>query len=435
MRSLNPIEQALTITNESYPMAVVCVVKLLARPSAEALQSALDHVQAKYAFLRSYIIEKKGSYLFEEDSKRNQITLKVIKRNDDDHWREICTNELNDGFDHTRSPLMRANYLISDTHDSKAEIVLSFHHAIIDSAFFLSITDQLLTIASEISAEKPSLISISQKSADISPILKDLLPSSFKKPQLIFRLMPFILRQLKGERDYKKKNNEVKDMAIPPSSENDILTVDFTEQETIALIKWSRKNKLSLSSIISAVMMQVVNRYNYDSCKPVMRAAQFASLRPYLKPSIPNDVEGCFIAMMRFNIQTKKGNDLKKIARELDSQFRQSVNRGDKFLFNLLSKMLIKKSFRDKKERFGSTALSYVGPVQIKKKYGELEVAGIHGFISNNCLGPELSGFGKICFGRLSLDLNILTAETDREKGAKMKDDIKSILQHSISEK
>ena len=428
MRPLNQIEQALTITNEAYPMAVVCVVKLKAGPSVKLLQMALDELQTKYAFLRSSIKEEKGSYFFEEDLNSNQIVLKVIEQDDDDHWRKISCSELNRGFDHTKSPLMRATYLMSDTLDKKSDIVLSFHHAIIDSAFYLSLADQLLTQASGIKTEN-------HKTTTVSPILDKVLPAPFKKPQIIFRLFPFIIRQLRGERDYKRKNIDVSDLPIPASSDNEILTVEFSEQETIDLIKWSRKNKLSLSSIISAAMMQVVNRYNYDGKKPVLRAAQFASLRPYLKPPVRNDVEGCFIAMMRFNIPINSQTDIKPLAKELDNQFRLSVSRGDKFLFNLLSKMLIKKSFRDKKERFSSTALSYAGPVQLKKKYGDIEVAGIHGFITNNSLGPELSGFGKICFGKLSLDLNILTAETSMVKGEKMVKELKSILQQSISQK
>lgn len=166
----------------------------------------------------------------------------------------------------------------------------------------------------------------------------------------------------------------------------------------------------------------------------MLRTVQFANLRPYLNPPLAKIVEGSFIAMMRFDIPLSQENKIIQVAEYIDKQFRQSAKRGDKFLFSILSKFLIKKSFREKKERLSATALSYAGPLQLKKQYGNTAVSDLHCFITNNCLGPELSGFGKICFNRLSLDINFLTAETSREKAMMMANELKSLLLQLISE-
>jgi len=254
-------------------------------------------------------------------------------------------------------------------------------------------------------------------------------------PALIFHLLPFIFRQLKNELNYKRSTGKVKDSLIPASSENLIQSLSFSEEETVSLIKWSRKERLSLNSIITATMLMMVNHYNYKGRKKMLRTIQFASLRPYLKPPVENNVEGSFIAMMRFNIPLSPETEFTQVAKYIDKQIIQSGKRGEKFLFSLLSKTLIKKSFREKKERISATALSYAGPLQLKDKYGLIEVSDIHGFITNNCLGPELSGFGKICFNRLSLDLNFLSAETPGDKVQTMIMELKSSILHLISEK
>lgn len=428
IRALSQLEQAFTITNATYPLSAVSVLQLDKGPSALALQFSIDSLQKHYPFLQSFIIEKDGRYWFEKATNKRSVQLKVIERRDDNHWLELARMELNLGFDHTAPPLMRAIYLKSSTITGKSEIVLSFHHAIIDSVFLLPFIDQLLTIAGEEKTGPDNLLTTLSKPVTPSPLLADVLPSSYRMPRLLLRIILFIFRQLNNEMIYNKKRRKVKDSAIPTSSENDILTFSFSEEETVSLIKWSREKKLSLNSILVAAMLIVINRHNYSGRKRMLRTVQFANLRPYLKPPVAKNVEGSFIAMMRFNIPISQESKIFQVANYIDKQISQSAKRGDKFLFSLLSKILIKKSFRAKKERLSATALSYAGPLQLKKQYGNTVVSDIHGFITNNCLGPELSGFGKICFNRLSLDLNFLTAETSREKALIMTKELKSML-------
>lgn len=431
MRALSQIEQALTITNISYPLSAVCVIRLRKGPSAKHLQSSLDRLKKHYPLLGSVITKKGGGFCFERDLEEKPVKLRPLERNGENHWLGLVRDELNLGFDHGLSPLMRALYLEPSPGTGPSEIILSFHHAIVDAEFLMVFADQLLTLAGQDKSGLEQVLGTLSKTADPSPLLADILPQSFRMPRLFFRLLPFMSRQLKNEKDYKKRTG-VKDSAIPASSENNVTTLGFTEEETISLIKWSREQGLSLNSIITAAMLMVVNEFKYDKRKKMLRAVQFANLRPFTHPPVGKHVAGSFIAMMRFNIALSKPlsqeNEIIQIAKNFDSQLRVSVKRGDKFLFSLLSKILIKKSFRDKKERLSATALSYAGPIKLKKNYGTLELADMHGFITNNCLGPELSGFGKICFKRLSLDINFLAAETDDHKALKMTNAIKSSL-------
>ena len=434
MRALSQLEEALTITNATYPLSAVCVLRLDKGPSEQALQSSLDRLQKYYPFLQAFIIEKNGQYWFEKDINERSVQLKVVQRKDDNQWLEFARRELNLGFDHSSPPLMRAIYLNSTSTTEKSEIILSFHHAIMDSVSLLSFLDHFLTMGGEEETKLDNLFTTPSKPLTPSPLLRDVLPPTYRMPRLLFRLLPFISRQLKNERVYKKSTGIVKDSPIPASSENHILTLSFSEEETVSLIKWSRKEKLSLNSIIVATMLIVVNHHNYNGRKKMLRTVQFANLRPYLKPPVGKNVEGSFIAMMRFDIPLSQETAMIQVAKQIDEQIRESAKRGDKFLFSLLSKILIKKSFRAKKERLSATALSYAGPLQLKKQYGHIVVSDIHGFITNNCLGPELSGFGKICFNRLSLDLNFLSAETHRDKALTMTRELKSRLLQLISE-
>jgi hypothetical protein len=175
-------------------------------------------------------------------------------------------------------------------------------------------------------------------------------------------------------------------------------------------------------------MMLVTNDHVYNGKKELMRVVQFANLRPYLNPPAEASDAGCFIALMRFTVPLSPETNIIRLASSLDREYLNSARKGDKFLYALLSKMLVKKTIRDHKSRLGATALSYGGPIKLKTQYGNTMLTNIHGFITNNCLGSELSGFGKICFGRLSLDINFMPAEISREKATRMAEEIKLII-------
>jgi hypothetical protein len=396
-------------------------------PSLQALRSAIDSLQQANPLLSALIRERKGNFWFEKDQEATPIPLLTEPRNDDNHWQTSARKELNSGFNLDKAPLIKFLYLFAPSEGSNSEIIISFHHAIIDAVSLISLTDQLLTYACENISGKNSIPLFSSETMK--------LPSFFKGPRLWFRFLPFIFSQMTDELKYRKATRTLKDSAIPSSSDNDLLTLPFTEEETTALVKWARRNKLSLNGIITASMLLVINNQVYGGKKEMLRTVQFANLRPYLYPPAGDADPGCFIAMMRFTVPLSPGSDIVQLATYLDQQYLNSSRRGDKFIFALMGKMLVKKTIRAYKARLGATALSFAGPIRLKKQYGNTELTDIHGYITNNCLGAELTGFGKICFGRLSLDINFLTEEISRGKAILLAEEIKLFLLQLIQEK
>ena len=414
--------------NSVYPLTLVCVLKMKTGPSSQSLRSALDRLQEIHPMLKAVIKKKKNKYWFEEAQVIHPIPLTLINRDGEAQWQSIARKELNLEVDHSSNPMMRVTYLEPEKKNGAAEIVLSLHHAIADGISLLPIVHKLMFMAGE--GEMNQMISNSTERPPflVAPEFKQTLPPDFKDLRLLFHLLPFMYRQVRDLLKYNRSLKEVKDSSIPPSSQNDLLTIDFSNEESLALIKWTRSHKLTLNNTITAAMLKVVNRHKYADKKELLHAVQFANLRPYLNLPISETYAGCFAALMRSNISLNRENSISELASQLDKQFYKSAKRGEKFLFALMVNRIVKQTIKAHKERLGAVALSYAGPVQLKQHYGNIEMRGIHAFIANNCLGTELSGFGKLCFGRLSLDLNYLTAETTTEEAKAMGTEIKSLL-------
>ena len=432
MRPLSQIEEGFSYINMFYPFTVVCVLKFQNGPLPDALRSSLDRIKRSHPLLNVSIKEQNGRLWFNPDKSKTPIPLHVIQRVDDNQWHSVARTELNSGFENGYGPLMKTIYLLPTKGNDKSEIILSFHHAVIDSVSLLFIIDQLLDWSGSNFNQSESDKLMANEALHMLPLLKETLPSSIKGPRFLLRVIPFMIRQMRNELNYRISSKNIKDVAIPFSSENDFLTIGFTEEETSALVKWARTKKLTINSIITASMLLTINRHSYGDSKKLLQAIQFANLRPYLNPPIDASFMGTYISMLRFNVPLSEASNIPYIAENIDKQYLKSAKRSEKFIFALLSKMLVRKTIRAHDARLGAVALSYTGWLPLKRNYGNIKLENIHALITNNCLGAELTGFGKICNGRLSIDLNYLIAETSNEKATILAEEIKSSLMQLI---
>jgi hypothetical protein len=159
-------------------------------------------------------------------------------------------------------------------------------------------------------------------------------------------------------------------------------------------------------------MLQVLYRERATGSDCRMRAVQFANLRPYLQPAPGAEAGGSFTALMRLQIPVQRGSTLVETARQLHTEATRAGRHGDKFLFALLSPLLVSQAIRTHKARLADTALSYAGAIPLREQYGSTMVDDVHAFITNNGLGPPFSAFARLWKQELALDMIFLEAET-----------------------
>ena len=83
---------------------------------------------------------------------------------------------------------------------------------------------------------------------------------------------------------------------------------------------------------------------------------------------------------------------------------------------------------KTKRMRMSTTAVSYGGPLAPSDRYGDIEVTDVHGFISNNRLGPVTSAFAKIFRGGLSFDFVFLDTDMDEPTAVRIADSTRDVL-------
>ena len=421
LRPLSQMEQAWTLTDIAFPLTAVCILKLEIGPAPSRLEAGLKKLQEVHPTLRVAIRAKGNQFWFDEITPTPPIHLEIRPRVDEKQWQTVAEELLNTSIDTHQAPMMRSIYL-HNPQTPHSELLLAFHHAIVDAASLTQLLHQLLLFC----AESPQAITLAPY--PLIPGSESIFPEKFKGFRLWYRLSGFFFRQMKGELSFRKGAKQLPQQAIPASSTNGIAHFSIDEKYTQALIQQTRKNGISLPGLLSSALLLAVWELKYQRANGAYRSVLFSNLRPYLDPPLPSETLGCYLSMLRITEHLDKTTTLWTEAKRQSQSIYLSGKRGERYLYAFLSKTLVQMTLRLRNQRLGATALSYAGPLPLQPTYGDIRVLDIHGYISNNPFGASFTAFGKLFDGRLSLDLQYLTEEMSREEASAIAARVRELL-------
>ena len=408
-RPLTAIEQAFALSNRHYPLGIVVVLHLRNGPDRERVATSLRELQLRYEWLRASIVKESTGFCFVETDPPRSISLESVERTDRSHWQREAEVWLNQSFPE-EGPALRARYLTTKD-EAEGELLLAFHHSFVDSVVLRLLLDDLLNLLGELplsSAPNPV------PAGRLSPL----------RPG--WKLASFLARQLADEWRFARQGRI---RPIPGDSRNELIDLVLPLDESRRLQLAVGRKGLTLHAVLQAViLLALIRRRQIPQQGGLFRSIAFADLRPQLDPPPPPASFGCYISMLRLTLPIGPGDRLDKVARELLRRLYRSGKRGELQLFAALSKPLIQMALRLQKTRLGHTALSFMGPLDLHSRYGRVELREVSAYITNNRLGPEFSGFGKLLSGRLGLHFTYLAEETSREEAADLVADIRRQL-------
>lgn len=417
IRPLNSIEQALTLSNEIQPLSTVIVLHLAPFPTQSDLNKAVATLQKNHILLRCFIGKSGNTLHFIESDPAPIVPITFHAVQENLTWVTLTEHKLN-----TKYPRDQALFQIdclTDTNSEKGELILTYHHALMDSESARSVLHELLTLLNS--------DSLDEKQNDNSkiPARISLKPSPFRKT-----LLPFLKSQIKEEILYQRNGFSNR----PPSSPtNKVLTLRFDQNFTHRLQQRCSQLRLNLNNVILASMTRALLDHKYQQKKEgLVRVINFASVRSSLPSDVHLSALGCYISMLRIGIHIRTTEETSSIAKKIRKALREARRKDQIRLMAWMSKYLVPVMLRYTSMRLGQTALSFMGNLPLQQTYGNIQLKDVNAFISNNQSGPEFSAFGKVLHGRLGLDFNYLTDETSDEEAQRIVSSTESYLRDLV---
>lgn len=417
-RFLNPSETAFTYCNEQSPLSVVIAIFYQGELPQQNIREALDRLQNRHLLLQCSIQKRKGRYFFKKSADKALIPIHTSSRNNDLSWKDQTERMLNTRFD-TSGPLMQVHFLPSSSPGGKAEILLNLHHALIDGISARLLLSEFLQLLG--GRELPHLPPVQLNTPSY--------PKAFRKWSGLRKRLAFMANEMRGEIKFLRKGLNSK---IPREDKNAVVSLELDRATSTRILRQSGALGISPNSLINGALLHSVYKQKGIKDSKLLRTVSFADMRNKMEPGVGQHEMGCHIAMTRFTVPVTQKSTLLSIAQDLWKRMYQAGRRGDLYAFQQLSTSIMKLSFGLQQFRLANAALSYIGPLNLQRQYGELELLNIKAFITNNHLGPSFTAFGKYLFGKISLDLNYLTSEYEMEEIEEMVADIEASLQDIV---
>ena len=405
------MEAALQTTARFAPMSVAGVVRMRNAPDGEAIRSALNVLQDRHPLLRARIVTSRRNLMFDASPEVPRIPLDVRSRTSDDHWQKVATHIVNTGIDTEVGPLVSCVYL-HDTDAKEGDLIFSYDHAVMDATSAGHMYGQILGLCSG-TVDPKTLTPLA-----LPPSIDQLLPERLTGVSRIVPLMRYMGRQGADEFGY-VRTNRGRAASISATARCTTLTRSLDASTTDSLVTRARTRLLTMNSVIGAALLRATYDVRHEGDELPLRCITFADLRPALEPGPPPDVLGCYLSMLRYTLTVGPGSDVWAIALAFQEKVRGSMARDEHLLSAGVANQLMKMMVATKRTRMATTAVSYAGPLALAASYGDIEVTDVHGFISNNRLGPVATAFVTIFRGRLTwdfvfLDTDMTTAEAEQ---------------------
>src|SRR5688572_14813483 len=419
LRNLGVFERALWRSDQHAPFNVVSILRLEHPPTPEIIQQALGLLQKRHPLLQTCIREKKFVRLSDPS-----FSFKITEQQGDIHWLEIVEHEMNTRLN-PESGLFRGSYIYNSSH---ADLFLTFHHSIMDSASVVHLLDELLQICTGAlytdETMHPTLL-------EVAPPVEEQFPASFKGLPGFIKTTKYAFAQMADELHYQWRIRGKRIPSVHLGAHGFPLTLTIPESLVDALSKRCRENKVTLNSLLNASILLAANRYLYGGSPTPMRTFTFADLRPYTIPPTPAEHLANYISMLRYTIDVSGESDIWKLTSDLHNKIYRSLKQGDKFPASKMSESLIKMFVGLKSMRMGSTALNYSGAIPLEPQYGEIKVKSLHGFLSGFDLGPEVPAQARLFNNKLVMDFMFLETDMDRESAGKIVEEVRAILERA----
>ena len=322
------------------------------------------------------------------------------------------------GLDSATGPLARVVYLRPEAGSGPAEIVLAFHHAVVDAASGLHWAGELLGQCADAGPPPEAADGV------LPPPTDACLPAAFRGGRSIARKALYVARELGAEVAYRARSRGVPSPRVPAMGTCRVQPVTLEPDATAALVAEAHRRRITINSALNAALGLAVWRHRYGSRPMTLRALAFADLRPYLSPPLPPDVLACHIAMLLHAMDLRPGKEFWDVARAFQERLYRSARRGEKFLANSLTKHVMGAVVRARSFRMSHTAVSYAGALRLEPAYGPFRVRGLHAFVCEIPVGPEFTALARLDGERLQLDFVHLAEDMDRSGAATLAADV-----------
>jgi NRPS condensation-like uncharacterized protein len=242
-RKITPLERFFAHS----PYAIVTMVaRIEGNVSESMLRNAVGKAQVRHPNLRARIIEDDDHNLWLTSEGAKEIPVEIVPRESDDHWIKVVQEAGQIPFEFDVRPAIR---FILVQSPSESELIISCHHIICDGMSLAYLVRDLMLHLGDPTREVEVL-------PDPVPIDRDNLPQDVSLNPIV----KFFINRINKKWDKDKIYFDQEDyrnltQAYWMNYTHQMLSIELSEAQTIALVERCRKEKVTVNSALTAAFV------------------------------------------------------------------------------------------------------------------------------------------------------------------------------------
>ncbi len=413
-RRLNAFEEAWGRVGEIAAVNAAGVVRVRGPLTPAILRCGLDALQRRHEVLRAAVRRAgDGHELVVVDAP--PIPLRVLERTGGDQIERLLELETDTPFPQAAAPLVRVTLVApgpGEPSGGVTELLITFHHVIIDMISAFTLYRELLTSCQDLAAGGSGA-----------------LDGTVGLPHVPETSLPLQLRGRAGQLTYARylvssvlpaKLRRVRllapQAAVPVEARHTrSLSRRLAPARLARLERQARQERASVHGAVVAALL-VASARTLGEPRITLNVDTLSNARGLLEPAIPSAQPGCFASYIGSWHTVGPCSSFWDLAREVTEQVGRGVFAGKGFLRARLMRSLVPRGLAMGKYVHKALGCSTSGRVRIPWSYGPFEIVDLDGVVSIHAMGSSCVAFSMQ--GPAGLALRFVYSEPDQERAA-----------------
>ena len=384
-RKLAPLEEEFELYHTKLEGGGMVASLMRVRGSLEisVIKHSLSLLQKRHPHLKMHIVKNTDGMYF-ADQENREIPLKIVKRRQENQWREVIEEELNHKIDSLKNPPIKLAYIPSAIGSNLFDLIFTIHHSISDGVSLIQLCREFLDYCARITAGEQ--VEVDQ--LPLSPPVEELLPLSRTVLPLsifLFKLKFLLNELLKNPRQFSP------DVYCPVSKQKSRLIHHFLdEKQTKQLCQLCKQEQTTVTGALNAAMLIAVKNDLGIADNVYINAAIAVNIRKFIPSELAHQQNlGLMAGSVLVNEHISNNYSFWKIAKSSRQKIEQGLQRNQHFYIPLTAQSRID-GF--KKGRIFPLAyiLSNMGQINQAENYGSLELIENHITASSRSYKPYI---------------------------------------------
>ncbi|CAM2904206.1 Phthiocerol/phthiodiolone dimycocerosyl transferase [Legionella steigerwaltii] len=359
----------------NFDMPLLAFCQLQGKMTREIIHHAFKALLVQYPVLDCLILGRKDNYFFVKRTNSNHIPIQLIEHVASRAKRQTIIEEVLNSPLNREEALFEVILLLPDTvqnitEKTEFELIIKFHHAIVDVHACVLLLKNLFT-SCNLLIQDSTINSPKNPKIEVTPPIESYIPPDIKR----LNKQDLLKALQQTESAYNPKTLPIQSPNVPQSTlKCDVFVLELSKEQTELIINHCKQNGATVQGALCAGHLLTIRKTINDSKEQFMIACRSViDLRSLVNPPIdPQSVSATTTGFIGY-YKVSPDDSFWDLAKEVVASIQENIQTNTVF-----KNLLIHKETIEKMDRPVAITVSNAGRIDLPQSFGNLKLINVN---------------------------------------------------------